>query len=97
MELLGTAALALVLILAVVVIINVAASKKKKPAIEEKKPPVVISVRNQAALETEEAGPEKITIYAFTPAARVKVCAFCDGENDISATYCRICGKQTDG
>lgn len=35
-----------------------------------------------------------VTIYEYRPSSKKCLCALCDGENDIFATHCHICGQQ---
>lgn len=39
-------------------------------------------------------GPPQVTIYAYSSLGRLRLCPFCDGENDAEAAACRICGRQ---
>ena len=35
----------------------------------------------------------QVTIYKYQTNKKTQLCSLCDGENDSSATHCRICGK----
>lgn len=39
------------------------------------------------------ATPAKITIYEYKSVAPARLCKYCDGENDSSASRCNICGQ----
>lgn len=43
-----------------------------------------------------EPKPEtmQITVYGYNSTGTARVCTKCDGENDVSATKCCICGQQ---
>ncbi len=41
-----------------------------------------------------EENPKQITIYAFNSSAQKCLCPLCDGENEVSAIYCHICGQK---
>lgn len=45
---------------------------------------------------SDAEGPQQVTIYEFRSASKTCLCALCDGENDASATHCRICGQKLD-
>lgn len=40
-----------------------------------------------------KAGPPQVTIYAYSSAAKLRLCPFCDGENGVEAARCHICGQ----
>ena len=44
-----------------------------------------------AAPTTENSG--QFTVYAYRGSGRKCLCAFCDGENSMTATQCCICGQ----
>ena len=40
------------------------------------------------------SGPEQITMYAYDPPRRLQRCRVCDGENEVNAGFCRVCGMR---
>lgn len=38
--------------------------------------------------------PPQVTIYQYHGTGRVQLCPVCDGENDVSASCCSICGQK---
>lgn len=40
------------------------------------------------------SGPEQITMYAYNPPRRLQRCRTCDGENEVNAGFCRVCGTK---
>lgn len=44
--------------------------------------------------KVEEPEDSQVTIYAYGSSRANRLCTLCDGENDVSATHCRICGNQ---
>lgn len=39
------------------------------------------------------SGPSQITIHAYVPVKKTRCCPICDGENNVTAKFCFICGK----
>ncbi len=42
----------------------------------------------------QEKASKQITIYAFNSQGQKCLCPLCDGENEMSAIYCQICGQK---
>lgn len=89
--------LVIMLTVLVVMIVKAVGARKKTPVIEPPRPPVYIPAVEVTPPELQEPAPDIINIYSYSPVTRVKTCPFCDGENHITAIYCGICGKQTEG
>ena len=36
---------------------------------------------------------KQVNIYVYSASGRKRLCTYCDGENDMTATKCRVCGQ----
>lgn len=90
----------LMIIAACVVILLIALIKlfedreSAAPYSEEKPAVAVVKKTMGKPAEEPEQTPKQVNIYVFSAASRKRLCGCCDGENDMTATRCRICGQQ---
>ena len=85
----------LLIVIGIIVIICITVGKKHDDAskyttyhTEPKKPPTSTPVVAKQMPEVAQ-----VTIYKYQTNKKTQLCSMCDGENDSSATHCRICGK----
>lgn len=67
-----------------------------KPGVPTK-PVVIVSHHGSGRSRGIEksTGPDQVTIYEYRRSARTRHCRYCDGELEMSAVTCGICGRRT--
>ena len=91
--------LLIIIALSLIALICVLAKQKalEKSTTVKAKEPSSITTKSHTAGTTIEpektSSPPQHTIYAFHVITQTRICPFCDGENSVGTTVCKICGK----